>query len=194
MNAPLTIGMAFCGSFCTHKAAIDACRLLVKHYRIIPIFSESVQTTDTRFGKADDFCQIIETICGEHAITTVTAAERIGPEKLFDLLVIAPCTGNTLAKIAAGIIDGTVPMAANAHLRNARPLLFAIASNDALSAGLHNIATLVTRKHCYFVPFGQDDPVKKPTSLVADLTKLPAAIEEALKGQQLQPLLLRGAP
>lgn len=186
----LTLGLGICGSFCTHKALLDLLPTLTERYRVIPIFSEAVQNTSTRFGTAEAFCQKVEEVTGERAIRSIVEAETIGPKKLFDLLAIAPCTGNTLAKLAHGIIDATVPMAAKAHLRNARPLVLAISSNDALSQGLANLAALATRKHCYFVPFRQDDPVKKPTSLVADLTKLPDTLELALSGQQIQPLLL----
>lgn len=186
----LTIGLAICGSFCTHSAIKTVLADLTARYRVIPIFSEAVQNTSTRFGVAETFCQSVEAITGERAIRTIVEAETIGPKKLFDLLAIAPCTGNTLAKMAHGIIDATVPMAAKAHLRNARPLVIALASNDALAQGLSNIAAMTVRKHCYFVPLGQDDPIHKPTSLVADFHKLPATIEEALKGRQIQPMLL----
>ena len=190
-NQKLTVGFAFCGSFCTLARATEALVALLDDYRIIPIFSEKVQTLDTRFGKAAEIMAKIEALCERRAIRTIVEAERIGPEKLFDILVIAPCTGNTLSKIALGITDGTVPMAAKAHLRNARPLLIAPASNDALSAGLKNLGALAVRKNVYFVPFGQDDPFLKPTSLVADFAKLPEALKSALDGKQLQPILLR---
>ena len=131
-----SIGFAFCGSFCTIESATAALTVLLPHYRITPIFSEAVQHTNTRFGKADAIMQKIESLCGTSGIKSIVEAETIGPKKLFDLLIIAPCTGNTLAKLSLGIIDATVPMAAKAHLRNARPLLIAPASNDALSVGL----------------------------------------------------------
>ena len=185
----LTLGLAICGSFCTHKALLDLLPKLCERYRVIPIFSEAVQTTSTRFGSCREFCEKVEAITSEKGVYSILEAERIGPEKRFDILAIAPCTGNTLSKLAHGIIDATVPMAAKAHLRNARPLVIALASNDALAQGLANIASLIVRKGYYFVPFGQDDPVKKPTSLVCDLTKLPETIEEALKGSQIQPIL-----
>ena len=186
----LTLGLAICGSFCTHAVIKDVLPTLTARYRVIPIFSESVQNTDTRFGKANDFCREIEAICQNSAIRTVVFAETIGPKKLFDVLAIAPCTGNTLAKLAHGIIDATVPMAAKAHLRNERPLVIALASNDALAQGLSNLAALTVRKHCYFVPLGQDDPIRKPTSLVADFTLLPNTVEKALEEKQLQPMLI----
>lgn len=189
MNKP-SVGLAVCGSFCTHRALLALLPDLSARYRITPIFSEAVQTTSTRFGRAEEFCNTVEALCGARAIRTVVEAETIGPQKRFDLLAIAPCTGNTLAKLAHGIIDATVPMAAKAHLRNARPLVLSLASNDALAQGLSNIAALTVRKNCYFVPFGQDDPIRKPTSLIADLSKLCDTIDEALAGRQLQPILL----
>lgn len=186
-----SIGFAFCGSFCTIESATAALTVLLPHYRITPIFSEAVQHTNTRFGKADAIIQKIESLCGMPGIKSIVEAETIGPKKLFDLLIIAPCTGNTLAKLSLGIIDATVPMAAKAHLRNARPLLIAPASNDALSVGLRHIGTLTLRKNVFFVPFGQDDPIGKPTSLIADFSKIPEAALSALENKQLQPMLLR---
>jgi len=186
----LSVGFAFCGSFCTVKSAVEAMKKLLDTYRITPIFSEAVQHTDTRFGKAETIMQEIESLCGRPAIKSIVEAERIGPEKLFDLLIIAPCTGNTLAKLSLGIIDATVPMAAKAHLRNARPLLIAPASNDALSVGLRHIGALTMRKNVFFVPFGQDDPFTKPTSLIADFSRIPNAVLSALNKEQLQPMLL----
>lgn len=186
-----SIGFAFCGSFCTIESATAALTVLLPHYRITPIFSEAVQHTNTRFGKADAIMQKIESLCGTSGIKSIVEAETIGPKKLFDLLIIAPCTGNTLAKLSLGIIDATVPMAAKAHLRNARPLLIAPASNDALSVGLRHIGTLTLRKNVFFVPFGQDDPIGKPTSLIADFSKIPEAALSALENKQLQPMLLR---
>ena len=189
-TSPLSIGYAFCGSFCTVKYAIEAMKTLTEQHRVTPIFSEAAQTINTRFGKAEAIMKEIEAISGNHAIKTIAEAERIGPEKLFDILVIAPCTGNTLSKLSLGIIDSTVAMAAKAHLRNARPLLLAIASNDALSVGLRHIGALTLRKNIFFVPFGQDDPFEKPTSLIADFSKIPKAISAAMENKQLQPILL----
>ncbi len=186
-----TVGFAFCGSFCTLTDATKALSALQENYTTLPIFSERMASTDTRFGKAQDITARIEAIARHRGIRTVEEAEAIGPMKLLDAMVIAPCTGNTLAKLALGITDGCVTMAAKAHLRNNRPLLIALASNDALSAGLRNLGMLTVRKNIYFVPLGQDDPVKKPTSLVADFTRLTASLEEALAGRQIQPLLLR---
>ena len=186
-----TIGYALCGSFCTLEKSMAALEELTRQYEVIPVFSEKMAALDTRFGRAEEITEKIENLCGRPAVRTVVEAERIGPERLFDAMVIAPCTGNTLAKLARGVVDAVVPMAAKAHLRNGRPLLIALASNDALSAGLSNLGELILRKNIYFVPLGQDDPEKKPTSLVADFEKIPAALREALEGRQIQPLLLR---
>ena len=159
--------------------------------RVVPIVSEVVADTDTRFGTAHDLMREMERICDHRVIATVKGAEPIGPQKLLDLLIIAPCTGNTLGKLAAGITDSSVTMAAKAHLRNCRPLLIAPSTNDGLSASAANIGTLLSRKYIYFVPFGQDDFEKKPTSLVADFSLVADAAQAALEGRQLQPLLLR---
>lgn len=166
-------------------------KTLLDQYRVTPIFSEAVQNTNTRFGKAEAIMQEIENLCQTPAIKSVVEAEQIGPKKLFDLLVIAPCTGNTLTKLSLGIIDATVPMAAKAHLRNGRPLLLALASNDALSVGLRHIGALTLRKNVFFVPFGQDDPFGKPTSLIADFSKISDAALSALENKQLQPMLIK---
>lgn len=165
--------------------------LLTQEYEtVIPIVSESAASTDTRFGSAADFLKTVETAAGRSAIRCIRDAEPIGPKKLLDALVIAPCTGNTLAKLSGGVTDSTVTLAAKAHLRNGRPVLLAIASNDALAGNAENIGRLLARKHYYFVPFGQDDPEGKPCSLVADMNQLRPALEAALQGRQLQPLLL----
>jgi len=187
----LRVGFAFCGSFCTMSKALRALEQTVERYdRVIPIVSEAVHGTDTRFGKAVDHLAEMERLCGRSAIATVKDAEPIGPQKLLDVLVICPCTGNTLAKLAHGVTDTAVTMAAKAHLRNGRPLVLAVATNDGLSAAAPNLGTLLGRKHVYFVPFGQDDPAGKPTSLVADFGLVPDTIEAALEGRQLQPVLL----
>lgn len=159
--------------------------------RVVPIVSEVVADTDTRFGTAHDLMREMERICDHRVIATVKGAEPIGPQKLLDLLIIAPCTGNTLGKLAAGISDSSVTMAAKAHLRNSRPLLIAPSTNDGLAASAASIGVLLSRKHIYFVPFGQDDFEKKPTSLVADFSLVADAAQAALEGRQLQPLLLR---
>ena len=159
--------------------------------RVVPIVSECVAETDTRFGKAHDLMREMERICDCRVISTIQAAEPIGPKKLLDLLIIAPCTGNTLGKLAAGVTDSSVTMAAKAHLRNGRPLLIAPSTNDGLAASAASIGALLPRKYIYFVPFGQDDFEKKPTSLVADFSLVADAAQAALEGRQLQPILLR---
>ena len=187
-----TVGFAVCGSFCTHDKAMAALEQLKSRFaRIVPIVSECTAATDTRFGTAHDLMREMERICDHRVIASVKAAEPIGPQKLLDLLILCPCTGNTLGKLAAGITDSSVTMAAKAHLRNGRPLLIAPSTNDGLAASAVNIGTLLTRKHIYFVPFGQDDPFLKPTSLVADFSLVPDAALAALEGQQLQPMLLQ---
>ena len=187
-----TVGFAVCGSFCTHAKAMEALEQVKARFeRVVPIVSEVVADTDTRFGTAHDLMREMERICDHRVIATVKGAEPIGPQKLLDLLIIAPCTGNTLGKLAAGITDSSVTMAAKAHLRNCRPLLIAPSTNDGLAASAANIGTLLSRKYIYFVPFGQDDFEKKPTSLVADFSLVADAAQAALEGRQLQPLLLR---
>ena len=160
--------------------------------RVVPIVSEVTADTDTRFGKAHDLMREMERICDHRVIATVKGAEPIGPQKLLDLLIICPCTGNTLGKLAAGVTDSSVTMAAKAHLRNERPVLIAPSTNDGLAASAASIGALLPRKYIYFVPFGQDDFEKKPTSLVADFSLVADAAQAALEGRQLQPLLLRG--
>jgi dipicolinate synthase subunit B len=186
-----TVGFAFCGSYCTFDKAMETLEKVHGQYGdVYPIVSERSAATDTRFGNAHDFMREMQRICDKRVISTIKDAEPIGPKKLLDVLVICPCTGNTLAKLATGITDSSVTMAAKAHLRNGKPLIIAVATNDGLSANAKNIGTLLEKKHIYFVPFRQDDPVKKPASLVADFTLVPAAIEAALQGRQLQPILL----
>ncbi len=181
------IGYAFCGSFCTHEKAVKALQTLIGlGYDIQPIMSECVWETDTKFGKAEDLKREVSAICGREIVHTIVGAEPFGPKISLDALIIAPCTGNTLAKMANGITDTAVCMAAKAHLRSNRPLVIALASNDALAANLSNIGTLLNKKHIYFVPMMQDDPHKKPHSLVADLNLLPETLESALKGVQYQ--------
>ena len=186
----MTIGFALCGSFCTYSQVFPVMEQLANDYDIIPILSESSHTTDNRFGNGKQFYEQAAAICGNAPITTIAAAEPIGPKKLLDALVIAPCTGNTLAKLAHSIADSPVTMAAKSHLRNGRPILVAVSTNDALAGAAENIGRLMARKYYYFVPFGQDDPIKKPTSMVANFTKIPQALEKALAGRQIQPILL----
>ena len=185
-----TIGFAMCGSFCTFSKAISALEKLSETgANIVPIMSEMSYTTDTRFGKAEDFREKLVKITGNEIINTVKGAEPIGPKGLLDLLVILPCTGNTLAKISSGIADTSVTMAAKAHLRNQKPVLLAVSTNDGLGTTAKNIGTLLNCKNLYFLPFSQDDYIKKPNSLVADFEKLPDAAIAAFEGRQLQPVL-----
>ena len=186
------VGFALCGSFCTHARVLEELERLCGEYEtVVPIVSEICQETDTRFGAAKDFLARVEALTGRRAVRTVAEAEPIGPRKLLDVLVIAPCTGNTLGKLAAGITDTAVTMAAKAHLRNDRPVVVAIASNDGLSGAARNIGELLVRKNYFFVPYGQDDPVNKPSSLIADFSRIGETVDAALQGRQLQPLLLR---
>ena len=186
----MNVGFAMCGSFCTFANVFPVMELLSRDYPITPIFSDAVYSTDTRFGNAMEHIELAEEICGIPPIHTIVQAEPIGPKKMFDILVIAPCTGNTLAKLAHGIADGPVTMAAKSHLRNGRPVLIAVSTNDALGAAAENIGRLLVRKNVYFVPFGQDDPFGKPTSMVADFGKIPLAVEAAMDGIQIQPVIL----
>ena len=188
---PYRIGYAFCGSFCTLARSLTQMRKLAENgCEIHPIISEHAAGIDTRFGKGEDLVKEAEAIAGRRAVTDIAGAEPFGPKIALDLLVISPCTGNTLAKIAAGITDSTVTMAAKAHLRRDRPILIALASNDALSQNLHNIACLLLRKAVFFLPMRQDDPENKESSLVADMSLILPASIAALEGRQLQPLLL----
>lgn len=185
------IGFAICGSYCTHKYALEQMRMLrEKGYDILPIVSENVYSTDTRFGGARELEARIYEICGRGVIHTIVDAEPIGPQMSLEAMVICPCTGNTLAKMSSGITDTAVTMAAKAHLRGNRPLVIALASNDALSANLKNIATMLSRKFVYFVPLFQDDPQKKPHSLIADFTLLGATLDAALEGKQYQKIFV----
>ncbi len=185
------LGYAFCGSFCTHAKALRELKNLLKAgYEVRPIFSEAVYSTDTRFGSAALLREQVETMCNRSVIHSIVEAEPLGPVEPLDALIISPCTGNTLAKIANGITDTTVCMAAKAHLRSDRPLILSLASNDALSANLRNIATLLSRKQVYFVPMVQDDPEAKPHSLVADFSLLIPTLDAAFKGTQFRKLFL----
>ena len=185
------LGYAFCGSFCTHASALaELEKLVASGHEILPIVSDAVFTTDTRFGRASELIDRVETLCGRPVIHSIVEAEPIGPRGLLDALIVSPCTGNTLAKIAQGITDTPVAMAVKAHLRSDRPLILSLASNDALSANLKNIATLLSRKQVYFVPMVQDDPEQKPHSLVADFSLLQATLHSALWGKQYRKLFL----
>lgn len=186
----MTIGFALCGSYCTYDRVFPVIEALSKENKVIPILSEAAYATDSRFGTAEHWKRKLEEICGCPPLHLISQVEPIGPKGLLDILVIAPCTGNTLAKLAHSIADGPVTMAAKSHLRNGRPVLVAVSTNDGLAGAGENIGRLLARKHYYFVPFGQDDPLKKPTSLIADFTKIPQAMEGAMAGQQIQPMLL----
>ena len=185
------IGYAFCGSFCTFSRSFAVLQsLIAKGYDIQPLMSENAYTTDTRFGAARDWIERIESTCAHTIIHRIADAEPLGPAKPLQALIISPCTGNTLAKLACGITDTAVCMAAKAHLRCDRPMILALASNDALSANLKNIATMLSRKCVYFVPMHQDDPEKKPHSLVADFSLLMPTLEAAFSGKQCRKLFL----
>ena len=177
----LNLGIGICGSFCTIKAVIEEIKALTElGINVFPIVSFNVQNIDTRFGKASDILNTIKTI---------EDAEPIGPKNFLDVLVLAPCTGNTMAKLNLGITDSPVLMAAKAHIRNNKPLVIALATNDALGANLENIGGLINKKNIYFVPFGQDDFVKKPKSMVADFSLIKETVEKCLGGEQIQPIL-----
>lgn len=189
---PKTIGFALCGSFCTYEPVLAALKRLTAEYEtVLPIMSFASAATDSRFGEAAEFRRRIEAICRHPVIDTLAGAEPIGPKRMLDLLIIAPCTGNTLAKLAAGIADTPVTLACKAHLRNGRPVLLAVSTNDGLAGNAASLGTLLNRRHFYFVPFGQDSPCNKPASLVADMASIPEAAAAALQGEQLQPMLLR---
>ena len=185
------IGYAFTGSFCTLSHSLAALRRLrADGADLLPIFSNNVFSTDTRFWRADEFADAVRALCEREIVHTIVDAEPLGPTTPMEALVIAPCTGNTLAKIAQGITDTPVTMAAKAHLREDRPLLIALASNDSMSANLENISRLLLRKQVFFVPMRQDDPERKPHSLVADFTFISDCLTAALSGKQLRPLFL----
>ena len=186
----MTIGFALCGSYCTYDQVFPVIEALSKENKVIPILSEAAYATDSRFGTAEHWKRKLEEICGCPPLHLISQVEPIGPKGLLDILVIAPCTGNTLAKLAHSIADGPVTMAAKSHLRNGRPVLVAVSTNDGLAGAGENIGRLLARKHYYFVPFGQDNPLKKPTSLIADFAQIPQAMEGAMAGQQIQPMLL----
>lgn len=186
-----TIGFAVCGSFCTFKTVFDEIKKLKDAgYNIIPIMSENSYSLDTRFGDAVHWRRQFTEITGNRIIHTIPQAEPIGPQKLLDALIIAPCTGNTLAKLATGVTDTAVTLAAKAHLRNARPLIIAPSTNDALANAGKNIGALMNYKNIYFVPFGEDNFLQKPTSMVADFTLIKDTLESALNGKQLQPVII----
>ncbi|MBQ2945853.1 MAG: dipicolinate synthase subunit B [Clostridia bacterium] len=185
----LTLGFCITGSFCTFGEIIPKLEPLCESFDIMPIMSFNAYNIDSRFGKSTDFIDKIEKTTGKKIIHTIEGAEPIGAKGLCDVMIIMPCTGNTAAKLALGITDTPVTMAAKGHLRNGRPLVIAISTNDAMAANYKNIAMLQNTKNIYFVPYRQDDCNKKPTSLIADFTKAEEAIRSALSGKQLQPLI-----
>lgn len=185
------IGYAICGSFCSFSSSLAVLeRLVTSGEDVQPIMSECAYSTDTRFWLAGEFVSRVESLTGRSVIHSIADAEPLGPKKPLDALIICPCTGNTLAKLSSGITDSAVTMAAKAHLRQDRPLLIALATNDAMSQNLSNIGRILTRKSVYFLPMRQDDPKGKPHSLVADFTRLPEALDAMREGKQLRPLFL----
>ena len=186
----ITAGYAMCGSFCTISDSLSALRTLsATGMNIIPIMSPVVYNTDTRFTEHLSLQKRVKEITGNDIIHTVEGAEPIGPRKLLDILIVAPCTGNTIGKLACGITDTSVTMAVKAHLRNSKPVVLAVATNDALSASAKNIGMLMNIKNIYFVPFSQDNAISKPTSMIADFAKIPETVQAALEGKQIQPLI-----
>ncbi len=188
---PLRVGVAITGSYCTLSKAIDMIKAVkAEGYEVTPILSEAVAGADTRFYKASQLVSDITEICGKAPLCKITETEPIGPKKLLDILVVAPCTGNTLAKIAYGITDTSVTMAVKAHLRNGLPVVIGVSTNDGLGNNAKNIGYLLNAKGIYFIPFGEDDYINKPASLVADFTKIVPTIQSALAHKQLQPILI----
>ena len=187
----MNIGFAMCGSFCTFQNTFPVIEELSAQYNLIPILSFNACSIDSRFGTAQSHIQRLTEICGKAPLCTIAEVEPIGPKKLLDALIIAPCTGNTLSKLAHSIADIPVTMAAKSHLRNGRPVVIAVSTNDALSGAAENIGRLLNRKNYYFVPFGQDDPEKKPNSMVADFTRIPQTVTLAANGRQIQPIIIK---
>lgn len=186
----MTLGFAMTGSFCTFAKVFPVMEELAREHTVIPIFSDSAASLDSRFGTANEHWEQALAICGTEPLLTIPEVEPIGPKSVLDALIIAPCTGNTLAKLAHSIADTPVTMAAKSHLRNGRPVIVAVSTNDGLAGAAENIGKLLARKHYYFVPFGQDNPAQKPTSLVADFSRIPETLSRAMEGQQIQPILL----
>ena len=185
------IGLAMCGSYCTYAEVFYHAEKMAEKYNIVPIMSDTAAETDSRFGTVSEHLRRLMALSGRKVITSIPDAEPLGPAMPLDALIIAPCTGNTLAKLAHSIADGPVTMAVKSHLRNGRPVIVAVSTNDGLAGAAENIGKLMARKHYYFVPFGQDDAIGKPTSLVADFAKIPQTLEAALEGRQVQPVLIR---
>ena len=187
-----TVAFALCGSFCTFGAAVpQAARLAAMGWQVVPVMSFAAASTDTRFGSAAGWKSQLEAAAGRPVLDTLTGVEPLGPKHMADALVIAPCTGATLARLAAGLSDTPVTLAAKSLLRVGCPVVVAVSTNDGLGASGENIARLMQRKHFYFVPYGQDDPAAKPQSLKADLTLIPRTLKEAMAGRQIQPVLLQ---
>ena len=189
MSVPVRVGFALTGSFCTHQRVLEVMESMRDAgFRLTPILSFNAGGLDTRFGTAQALRGRLEEICGTQIIDTIEAAEPVGPKGLFDVLVVAPCTGNTIAKLAYAVTDTPVTMAVKSHLRGGRPVVIAVSTNDALSGSAANIGVLLNRRHYYFVPMKQDAPLAKPCSVVAEMEKLPEAVRAALEGRQLQPV------
>lgn len=189
MSEPLKVGYGLSGSFCTFEKTYTQIRqLLAQGMDVTPILSFHAATVDTRFGEAEEWKMKLEAVTGHKALTTLTDVEPIGPKGYFDVLVIAPCTGTTLGKLANGISDTPITLAVKSHLRRSRPVVLAVSTNDALGASMRSIALLKNTKHLYFVPMGQDDVLTKPNSLVADFTRIGDTIACAMAGLQIQPL------
>ena len=187
----LKVGFALTASFCTFSRVIPEMeKLMASGIDVVPIMSEKSASTDTRFGTAEDFIKRIKTITGKDVLTQETEVEPLGPKKIVDALIIAPCTGATLSRLASGLHDGTVPLAAKSVLRNNSPVIIAVSTNDGLSMSAKNIGLLLNSKNIYFVPFGQDDAEKKPRSLVADMDKIFVTLTQAMAGRQIQPMLI----
>lgn len=187
-----TIGYCLTGSFCTFSKSIEQLKALADSgYNIIPILSYNTQNTDSRFGRAEEFKSLVEAVTGNEALCSIAQVEPIGPKKLLDLLVVSPCTGNTLGKLAGGIYDTPVTLAVKSHLRNERPVLIGVSTNDALRGSAKNIGTLLNSRHFYFIPMRQDDHIKKPYSVVCEFEKTKEAVAEALEERQLQPILCK---
>ncbi|MCL2095811.1 MAG: dipicolinate synthase subunit B [Oscillospiraceae bacterium] len=186
----MTVGYAVCGSFCTHKKTLEILKKFAdSQIDVTPVLSENSYRISTRFGKAGDFVRDIENITKQKIITSIEESEAIGPEQKFKIMIIAPCTGNTLAKLANGITDNCVTMAAKAHLRNQKPLVIGLCTNDALSSNLANIGVMMNKKNVFFVPMYQDDTDSKPSSLVCDMDLVMKTFEMALQRKQIQPVL-----
>ncbi len=183
------VGIAITGSFCTFRRVLEVLKTLAD-YDLVPIMSAASVSCDTRFGSSREFVEEVEEICGKKVLSTLQQVEPLGPKRVLDALAILPCTGNTLGKLANGIADSPVTFACKAHLRNGRPVILGISTNDGLSGSGENIGKLMGRKHFYFIPFGQDDPEGKPYSLVAHMERLPQTLEWALRGEQIQPMLV----